>query len=115
MNKIVICTECPMGCEINVEIDGGKIISIKNNTCPRGKLYAENEITCPKRVLTTTVKCQNGCLASVKTDAPVNKSEMLSLMKKINQITAKTPLKIGDVIVENFCEGVNLICTSKVD
>ena len=115
MIKEVICTECPMGCEINVEVDGEKILSIKGNTCPRGKMYAENEITCPKRVLTTTVKCQNGCLASVKTDAPIKKSEMFDLMQKINQITAKTPLKIGDVIVENLSEGVNLICTSRVD
>lgn len=114
MNRKVICTECPMGCEISVEVDDGRVLSISGNTCPRGKVYAENEITCPKRVLTTTVKCKNGCLVSVKTDAPVNKSEMLSLMQKINQIIAKTPLQIGDVIVENLCEGVNLIATSTV-
>ena len=115
MVKEVVCTECPMGCEIQVEIENNQIISILGNTCARGKMYAQNEIVCPKRVLTSTVKSVDGRLVPVKTDAPVKKAELLTLMKKLNGIICKTPIKIGDVICENFSNDVNLIATGNID
>ena len=102
-----------MGCEIEVEVLDGKL-SVKGNTCPRGKLYAENEVVCPKRVLTTTVKSKSGKPVPVKTDAPVKKEQLLALMQKINAITVDLPVKIGDVIVKDFFEGANLVATGNV-
>ena len=69
------CVECPMGCEIEVELTDGKVTSVKGNTCPRGKAYAENEVVCPRRVLTSSVRATNGKMVSVKTDAPIKKEE----------------------------------------
>ena len=43
--KKLICVECPVGCEIEVTLDGKEIKDIKGNACPRGKRYAENELT----------------------------------------------------------------------
>ena len=60
MKKTLTCIECPIGCEIEVEIHGGKVISLKGNGCPRGKLYAENEVICPRRVVTSTVRAKDG-------------------------------------------------------
>ena len=53
MNKKInlTCVECPMGCDIEVSMDGGEILEVKGNSCPRGLLYAKNEVVCPKRVL----------------------------------------------------------------
>ena len=85
--KKLICVECPIGCEITVQTDGEKVYSVTGNACPRGKLYAENEIICPKRVLTTTVKAKNGKMVPVKTDKPVTKSKIFAIMEEINKIT----------------------------
>jgi CxxC motif-containing protein len=104
-----------MGCEITVEKQGEQIISITGNTCPRGKLYATNEVTCPKRVVTTTVRAENGKMVAVKTDAPVKKSDMFSVVKAANEFTAKLPVKIGDVLIENVVNGINLVSSSVVD
>ena len=109
------CVECPMGCDIEVEIENGKVIAVMGNTCPRGKLYAENEVVCPKRVLTTTVKSNDGRLIPVKTDMPVKKADMFILMQKINGLTVQTPDKIGDVLVENFADGANLVATGNAE
>jgi len=114
MRKIT-CIECPMGCEIEVEVLDGKAVSIKGNTCPRGKLYAENEVSCPKRVLTSTVMSRQGKLVPVKTDAPVKKDEQFNLMKKINGLTIDLPVKIGDVIVFDFADGANLVVSGNVE
>ena len=62
------CIECPLGCDIEVQKENGEL-KITGNSCPRGKLYATNEVTCPKRVLTTTVRCEGGELVSVKTSS----------------------------------------------
>ena len=85
MGKInLTCIECPVGCEITVTVTDGNM-EVSGNACPRGKLYATNEVTCPKRVVTSTVRCDNGEVVSVKTSAPVLKSEMFEVMKKINR------------------------------
>ena len=112
MKKInLTCVECPIGCAIEVQMEESLIVSVSGNTCPRGKAYAQNEVTCPMRVLTTTVRTEDGRMVSVKTDKPVKKSAMLDLMKEINKVVAKTPIAIGDVLVENISDGANLVAT----
>ena len=32
----LICIGCPMGCELNVEIEGKQVVSVTGNTCKRG-------------------------------------------------------------------------------
>ena len=106
------CVECPMGCKITVkEIDGKKEFS--GHSCPRGKMYAENEIVDPKRVVTSTVKTQNGKPLPVKTDKPVSKKDMFKVMEVINSLTAKTPIKTGDVIKEDVF-GANIISAKTI-
>lgn len=114
MEKKLTCVECPKGCEITVTLNGGNVESITGNDCPRGKKYAESEVVCPVRVLTSTVKCSSGEMLSVKTDKPIKKSEIFDLMKIINKITVDPPVKIGQVILKDIAEGVDLIATSNV-
>ena len=110
--KTFTCIECPIGCLLEIGLEDNKIAYIKGNSCPRGKVYAENEATCPKRVLTSTVRTENGTLISVKTNNPIKKEEMFAVMKKINAIKCKEPVKIGDVLYKNITDGVDLIATS---
>ena len=105
------CIECPIGCSIEVEMQDGKVVSVKGNACPRGKLYAENEVVCPKRVETSTVRATDGTMVPVKTDKPVKKSEIFAIMEKINNTVCVLPVKIGDVLVENISDDANLIAT----
>lgn len=109
------CIECPMGCRICVKIDQNNTVEVIGNTCPRGKLYAQNEIVCPMRVVTSTVMTDKNVPISVKTDNPVKKSEMFVVMKKINAVTVKTPIKIGDVIISNISDGANVVATMNMD
>lgn len=111
MKRSLTCIECPIGCEITVQIDNGKILSLTGNNCPRGKLYAEEEVVCPKRVVTSTVRAENGEMIPVKTDRPVRKDAIFEVMQKINIVVCKTPVGLGDVLVENICDDANLIVT----
>ncbi len=104
-----------MGCQIEVGVENGAAAYVKGNTCPRGKMYAENEVVRPLRVLTTSVRCLNGKMLPVKTDKSVPRDMMLKLMTVINNCHPSTPIKRGDVIVENLFEDVNLIATKTID
>lgn len=111
MKHTLTCVECPMGCEIEVITENGAPVSVTGNTCPRGKLYAESEVVCPRRVLTTTVRAADGRMLPVKTSAPVKKAELFAIMQKINAYHPAAPIKIGDVLVKNISEGADLIAT----
>ena len=109
MIKTLTCIECPIGCEITVDLDGDKIVSLTGNACPRGKLYAQDEVVCPKRVITSTVRAKDGSLVPVKTDKPVKKSEIFSVMEKINAVVCDMPVTMGQVLVENIEGDANLV------
>lgn len=109
MKKTLTCIECPIGCEIEVELVDGKVVSVKGNSCPRGKVYAEAEVVCPKRVVTSTVRAENGEMIPVKTDRPVRKDAIFEVMQKINATTCKMPVVLGQVLVENICDDANLV------
>ena len=111
MIKKLTCIECPIGCEVTVTLEEGKVVDVKGNCCPRGKIYAEAEVVCPKRVVTSTVRAENGEIIPVKTDRPVRKEAIFEVMAKINATTCKTPVALGDVLVENICDDANLIVT----
>ena len=109
MIKTLTCIECPIGCEITVDLNGDKILSLAGNACPRGKLYAQDEVVCPKRVITSTVRAKDGSLVPVKTDKPVKKSEIFSVMEKINAVVCDMPVTMGQVLVENIEGDANLV------
>lgn len=94
------CIVCPRGCPLTVDFDEqGKIANIDGFACPRGRAYAESECTHPVRTVTSTVRCDDGSVISVKTSAPVPKEKMFDVMKEINSVVAKKSAKIGDVII----------------
>lgn len=112
--KKLTCIECPIGCEMEAGVEDGKAVYVKGNSCPRGKMYAENEVVCPKRVVTSTVRTEDGRMLPVKTDKPVKKDEIFEIMKKINAVVAKTPVQIGDVLVENISDDAHLVSTGNL-
>ena len=112
MKKELTCIACPLGCSVTVTLDGDKIISVEGNTCPRGKEYAITECTAPVRTLTTTVRCTDGSLLSVKTARPIPKDKMMEAMAVINSATATLPVSVGDVIIKGLF-GTDVIATQE--
>ncbi|MBE6663543.1 MAG: DUF1667 domain-containing protein [Ruminococcaceae bacterium] len=102
MKRELTCIACPLGCSLVVTLEGKNILSVVGNTCPRGKEYAINECTAPKRMVTTTVRCENGELVSVKTSKPIPKEKVFEAMEIINATVAKLPLNVGDVIISDL-------------
>ena len=115
MKKQVTCTECPVGCLVTVEYDGEKILSVTGNSCPRGKAYAENEVVCPRRIVTSTVRLTDGRMLPVKTDRAVKKSEIFTVMEKIKGLRITPPVRIGEILQKEITEGCHLVATGEAE
>ena len=101
MERKLTCIVCPLGCRLTVQIKGKEVLSIEGNTCPKGKEYAQKECTDPQRTVTTTARCEDGSLVSVKTDRPIPKEKIMECMARINQAVVSLPVCVGDVILED--------------
>lgn len=110
MKRSLTCIVCPLGCELCVEIDEGKVQNITGNTCPRGKKYAESEFCNPQRTVTSTVRCVDGSVIPVKTDKEIPKGKMAECIKIINNAVAGLPICVGDVIIKDVF-GANIVAT----
>ena len=55
----MICIMCPMGCNLTVTKNGDDI-TVTGNNCQRGVIFAKEELTCPKRIVTSSVKTEQG-------------------------------------------------------
>lgn len=106
MIRELVCVSCPLGCGLKVELDsGGNVLSVEGNTCPRGKKYAIDECTNPVRMVTSTVKVNNGehPVVPCKTSKPIPKGKMFEIMEAINSATVEAPVRMGDIIIEKVC------------
>ena len=109
------CIGCPMGCQITVEMDGKEVKDIQGYTCKRGKIYAQKEVTNPTRIVTSTVRVTGNPevpVISVKTAQDIPKAEIFDCVRALKNLTAVSPVKIGDVILHDVCgTGVDVIAT----
>ena len=110
MKRELTCIVCPRGCQMVVELEGKRVLSVSGNFCPRGKTYAETECTHPTRTVTTTAKCSDGSLVSVKTDRLIPKENMMDCMRMVNGIVVSLPVSVGDVILEDVF-GARIVAT----
>lgn len=116
--KELTCINCPMGCQLSVELEDGVVKSVTGNTCPRGDAYARTEVVNPVRTVTSTCIVAYGDKprVSVKTASPIPKGKIDEVMKDINAVRAEAPVKIGDVLVKNTAgTGVDVIATRNIE
>ncbi len=101
--KVIRCIVCPTGCEIQAK-QGAKGVEFDGYTCKRGLEYAEQEFYEPKRILTSTIRVENGFLplVPIRTDKPILKEKLNEALNVIAATIIKAPIKMGDVLIENI-------------
>ncbi len=115
--KELICIGCPLGCNLTVQMEGEKVVSVSGNTCKRGDDYARKEMTDPRRIVTSTVRVTGGGLpvVSVKTASDIPKNKIAECLAQLKDVEAAAPVKIGDVVLENAAgTGVPFVATKDV-
>ena len=115
MERNLTCILCPRGCTLTVTLEGDNVFVV-GNACPRGRYYGEEEVVSPKRTVTSIVRVSNreDTMVSVKTDKPVSKSDIFTVMQAIRGATVNAPVSVGDVILKDVC-GSDIIATKRID
>ena len=112
------CIICPNGCEITVEYEKGKILSVQGNLCKRGAEYVRQEITEPKRTIASSALLLGGelPLVSVRLDRPVPKERIFDVMAEIRKLRLQAPVRIGDIAIKDVLGlGSDVIVTKNVE
>lgn len=110
----LVCISCPMGCQMQLDIEDGVIKAVEGNKCKIGPKYARQEFIDPRRMLSTTVACKNGLWPRlpVKTAEAIPKAMMREIAHSLHHLTVTAPVEIGAVIVENVGgTGINVVAT----
>ena len=100
--KELICISCPNGCHLKVDEENG--YAVTGNKCERGVEYGKNELLNPVRTVTSTVRIEGGAhpMLPVKTDKPISKDKIFEVMRLLDGVTVKSPVRVGDRILENI-------------
>jgi len=100
-SKDIRCIICPTGCLVHIENVSGELI-IEGHSCKRGEEYAREEFIAPKRILTTTIRVENGFLplVPVRSDKPIPKEKLEETLKQIAKTIIKAPIKMGDILLK---------------
>ena len=118
------CTTCPSECLLTVEVERDsndalmEVRSVTGNNCPRGNTFAHQELTCPMRVLTTTVAVSGGdeALLPVRTAEAIPLELHAQAMDLIRGVVVDSPIRMGDVVLENLLDtNINLIASMDID
>ena len=118
------CTTCPSECLLTVEVErdsNGAVMEVRSvtgNGCPRGDTFAHQELTCPMRVLTTTVAVSGGdeALLPVRTAEAIPLALHAQAMDLIRGLVVEAPIRMSDVVRPNLLDtGTDLIASMDID
>lgn len=119
MKKELDCIVCPMSCHIDIEMDDqGNIVKITGNTCPRGAKFAQQEMTCPMRQVTSTVRIHKAIheVIPVITSNEVPKSKIFDIMEACKKLEVIAPIHAGDVLIANVADsGADLLASRSME
>lgn len=114
----MVCIRCPLGCTLQVELQEDNTVMVTGNQCPRGAEYGRNELTDPRRTVTTTVRRKGSkeAVVSVKTASEIPKGKIKECINVLAGVTLDGPVRIGDVVIKNVAEtGVDVVATRNVE
>ena len=112
--KELTCIVCPRGCRLTIDDN----LNVTGNFCPRGAEYAKNELTNPKRMITSFMRVKNreDTVVSVKTSTSIPKGMIFEVMEEINKVGVDAPTRIGDVAIKDVLgTGADIIITKNIE
>ncbi len=113
-NKHFTCVICPIGCEIDVQLEDGNVVSTEGNKCAKSEEFVLQELKEPMRILTTTIRIRGAkwAMLPVRTDEPIPKRLLFRVIKELANIEMQAPVKVSDVIIGDIAgTGANIVAT----
>lgn len=109
-----VCIACPIGCMLTVTVQADGEVVVTGNRCPKGAVYAREEMLSPKRVVTAVVRTDSEAFPCipVRTDKSLPRELITGLIEDLARLSVHLPAALGTVLIENYRgSGVNVILT----
>jgi CxxC motif-containing protein len=119
-----LCIGCPLGCRLEVDAesdgspdrgpDGSSVVEVRGFACRRGREYAIQEHTAPRRIVTTTVAITGARWPRlpVRSSAPAPKDKVQAICNMLRRLRVSAPVAMGDIIVSNILDsGVDIVAS----
>ena len=107
-----ICVICPVGCTIEAIVEGNELVGISGQACKRGVVFVQEELTAPRRVLTTTVRVRGGALplVPVRSSEPLPKELLVQVVEALRQVSLEAPVSEHQIVIGNVLDtGVDVV------
>ena len=104
MSQEIICIVCPLGCRMDVELDGTEVTNVTGNQCKKGLKHAEKETTFPGRILTTTMRTNipGIPLVPVRSSKELPKDRLMDCMAEISRHGVSGSIQLGKPIIKDI-------------
>lgn len=133
--KELVCITCPMGCHLSVTIPANETaavspadIVVTGNRCPRGVVYAREELLAPRRTVTATCRIlfpadESGAEAGqggkrrlpVRTKAAFPREKVDELLSLLYAMEVPLPVERGQVLLADALgTGIDVIATRSI-
>lgn len=109
--KELVCIVCPNSCKLKIDDN----LNVTGAMCKRGDKFAIDEMTAPKRSISSSVGTvfSDIPVVPVRTDGEIPKELIFDLMDVLYKTVIDKKLKRGSVVIENVLgTGVNIITTT---
>lgn len=112
-----ICITCPVGCTLQAVVEGDELIEVEGAGCRRGIEFVREELTDPRRTLTTTVQVEEGILpvVPVRSAVPLPKDLLLDVARVLRDVVLTAPIAQHEVVLEDVLgSDVDIITTRNI-
>jgi len=116
-NREFICVTCPVGCTIEALVEGEELVGTHGHACQRGLAFVQEELTNPRRTLTTTVRVRGGALAMlpVRSAAPLPKGLVREVAARLREVVVEAPVAERQVILADALgTGVDIVASREI-
>jgi CxxC motif-containing protein len=117
--RTLTCIVCPIGCTLAVGEEPE--LPVSGNRCPRGAVYALEEIRSPRRVVTATCGVAGGAKEGglrrvpVKSSVPCPREKIPELLADIYKTRVTLPLKAGDAVISGWKgTGIDILAVREI-
>ena len=111
--KDLICIMCPKGCRLTVDDN----LNVTGNGCIRGVTYGKQEVTDPRRYLTSTIKIVSSKYKRlpVISNGDLPKDKVSDVIRYLDTVEVKAPVNVKDVVVKDVLGlGVDIVATRTI-
>ena len=110
----LVCIICPNSCTLNIDDEN----NVSGNLCGRGREFALQEVSDPKRIVTTVCRTvfEDHPFVPVKSDGEIPKKLVKDAVREAGRHVIDSRLAIGETVIENILDtGVNIVlCTNEL-